>query len=135
MEVSVGDTTFTLIPPLGSGTSNEEGLFVLCSAGDFDALITGDADSAVEAMLVKYYNLPDVELLLVGHHGSNGSTSNEFLNAIRPETAIISVGYNSYGHPRAEVLERLGDAGAEIFRTDLHGSVTVSVNGDGTILN
>jgi len=134
-EVLLGGCTLTLFPPLGSGTSNEEGLFVLCSAGNFDTLITGDADSAIEAMLVKYYDIPDVELLLVGHHGSNSSTSKAFLDAIRPEYAIVSVGYNSYGHPRAEVLERLNDAGATVYRTDLHGNVTISVSEKGKILD
>lgn len=132
---ALGGCSLTLYPPLGSGTSNEEGLFVLCSAGHFDTLITGDADSAIEAMLVKYYDLPDTELLLVGHHGSAGSTSDAFLEAIRPEYAVISVGHNSYGHPRPEVLERLARAGAEIYRTDLHGSVTLSVSADGNIMD
>lgn len=135
VEVSLGGCTLTLFPPLGSGTSNEEGLFVLCSAGEFDTLITGDADSAVEAMLVKYYDIPDVELLVVGHHGSNGSTSEAFLEAVRPEYAVISTGYNSYGHPHEEVLERLDDAGAKIYRTDLHGTVTIFVSEDGKIID
>lgn len=135
VEVSLGGCTLTLFPPLGSGTSNEEGLFVLCSGGEFDTLITGDADSAVEAMLVKYYDIPDVELLVVGHHGSNGSTSKAFLEAVRPEYAVISVGYNSYGHPHEEVLERLDDAGAKTYRTDLQGNVTISVSEDGKIID
>lgn len=131
LEVTLGESVITLFPPLGSGTTNEEGLFVLCSAGEFDALITGDADSAVEAMLVKYCTLPDVELLFVGHHGSKHSTSTEFLDAVRPEYAIISSGRNSYGHPHPDVLARLADAGAEVYRTDLHGTVTAAVNADG----
>lgn len=135
VEVSLGACTLTIYPPLGSGTSNEEGLFVLCSAGSFDTLITGDADSAVEAMLIKYYDIPDVELLVVGHHGSNGSTSEDFLAAVRPEYAVISVGHNSYGHPHEQVLERLTDAGSEIYRTDQHGTVTISISGDGASIN
>ena len=135
LNAQLGGCTVTLFPPLGSGTSNEEGLFVLCTAGSFDALITGDADSAIEAMLVKYYDIPDVELLVVGHHGSNHSTSEAFLDAVRPEYAVISVGYNSYGHPRTEVLERLDHAGAEVYRTDLQGNVTISVSGNGNIMD
>jgi len=132
LEVSLGETVFTLLPPLGKGTTNEEGLFVLCSAGDFDALITGDADSAVEAMLVKYYGIPDVELLFAGHHGSGSSTSAEFLDAVRPEYAVVSSGRNSYGHPHPDTLSRLREAGAEVYRTDLHGKITVTVNKDGS---
>ena len=128
---SLGNAELTLYPPLGSGTSNEEGLFVLGSAGDFDVLITGDADSFVEKMLIRYYNVPDIELLLAGHHGSSGSTCEELLDAVQPELAIISVGYNSYGHPSDKTLRRLEERDVRIYRTDLHGSVTIQVRSDG----
>jgi competence protein ComEC len=83
-------------------------------------------------MLIKYYPVPDVELLMVGHHGSKHSTSVRFVNALRPELAVISVGYNSYGHPDDETIRRLSDAGAQVLRTDLSGSVTVLLR-DGKI--
>lgn len=129
---ALGGVEFTLYPPLGRGTSNEEGLFVLCSAGGFDALVTGDADQFVERMLVKYYGLPDLELLLAGHHGARNSTCQELLDALRPELAVISVGYNSYGHPSEETLGRLETSGAKIYRTDENGTVTIAVK-DGMI--
>ena len=129
-KLSFGKAELTLYPPLGRGTSNEEGLFVLCSAGDFDALITGDADELVERMLVKYCGLPDIELLLAGHHGSKYSTGQPLLDALRPELAVISVGYNSYGHPAEETLARLEASGAKIYRTDEKGTVTISLKDD-----
>lgn len=129
----LGGAEITLFPPLGGGTSNESGLFALCSAGEFDALITGDADAFVEKMLVKYQPVPDVELLIVGHHGSRSSSCEEFLRAAAPELAVISVGANnSYGHPAPETLERLEALGAEIHRTDQEGAVTVQVR-DGRV--
>ena len=129
----LGEAEITLFPPLGGGTSNESGLFALCSAGEFDALITGDADAFVEKMLVKYQPIPDVELLIVGHHGSRSSSCEEFLRAAAPELAVISVGANnSYGHPAPETLERLEALGAEIHRTDQEGAVTVQVR-DGRV--
>lgn len=131
LEYPLGDAALALYPPLGSGTSNEEGLFVLCSAGDFDVLITGDADSFVEKMLVKYYDIPDIELLIAGHHGSAGSTSAELLDALTPELAIISSGYNTYGHPAPETLERLEERNVDVYRTDEMGSVTIYVRSDG----
>lgn len=131
LDLSMGSASLTLYPPLGSGTSNEEGLFVLASAGEFDALITGDADSFVEKMLLKYYNIPDIELLLVGHHGSAGSTGDALLDTLRPELAIISVGQNSYGHPADRVLSALSRRNIEIYRTDTMGSVTIKVRSDG----
>jgi competence protein ComEC len=130
--VAFGEAKLTLYPPLGRGTSNEEGLFVLCSAGDFDTLITGDADEFVERMLVKYYGLPDIELLMVGHHGSKNSTCQELLDVLCPELAVISVGYNSYGHPAQETLARLEASDAKIYRTDENGTVTIAVK-DGMI--
>lgn len=129
-EYAFGNSTLTLFPPLSGGTSNESGLFALCSAGEFDALITGDADSFVEKMLVKYYPIPDIELLMVGHHGSHNSTCAEFLDTALPELAVISVGWNSYGHPRQEALDRLEAIGSQVHRTDTEGTVTVTVRGE-----
>ena len=124
--VELGEAALTIYGPLGTGGGNEEGLSILCTAGDFDALITGDMNSAVEHRLVKYGNLPDIELLVAGHHGSKYSTSEELLLETRPETAVISTGYNTYGHPAPETLERLAAAGCDIYRTDWSGTVTVT---------
>ena len=106
-------------------------MFALCTNGDFDALITGDADAFVEKMLVKYYDVPDLELLVAGHHGSSGSTSEELLDALRPELVLISCGYNSYGHPAPETLERLARREVLTYRTDTMGTVSIYVRGDG----
>jgi len=108
---------------------NEQGLTALCSAGDFDVLITGDMAGSTERKLVGQYDLPDIEVLMVGHHGSRYSSSQELLQAVRPETAIISVGDNSYGHPTQEAMDRLSQAGAEIYRTDRQGNILVTVHG------
>ena len=124
--VELGEAALIIYGPLGTGGGNEEGLSILCTAGDFDALITGDMNSAVEHRLVKYGNLPDIELLVAGHHGSKYSTSEELLLEARPETAVISTGYNTYGHPAPETLERLAAAGCDIYRTDWSGTVTVT---------
>ena len=131
--LTLGKAELTLFPPFSGGTSNESGLFALCTVGDFDVLITGDADALVEKMLVKYCDIPDIELLIVGHHGSKNSSCDEFLRAAAPEFAVISAGANnSYGHPAPETLERLEALGSEIHRTDEEGSVTVRVR-DGKV--
>lgn len=127
-QLAMGETTLTIYAPLGDGGANEEGLAVLATCGDFDALMTGDMNAAVEKRLVKYGNLPDIELLVVGHHGSAYSSSEELLRVARPEYAVISVGYNNYGHPAPEALERLAAAGCEIYRTDLMGTVSITAN-------
>lgn len=126
--LSLGQTVLTLFPPLGGGTSNESGLFALFTYGDFDVLITGDADAFVEKMVVKYYPIPDIELLVAGHHGSKHSSCEEFLRAAAPELAIISAGRgNSYGHPAQETLDRFQALGTQVHRTDEEGCVTVRV--------
>ena len=108
-------------------TENENGLTVLCTVGDFDFLVTGDMDKATEERLVRQKKLPDVELMMVGHHGSDGSGSEGLLAAVKPEAAIISVGGNSYGHPAEGALRRLAKHGVELYRTDLQGHVRISV--------
>ena len=116
-------------PPVGSGDPNEQGLTYLCSSGDFDLLITGDMSGQTELALIGQYDLPDLEVLMVGHHGSKYSSQQDFLSALTPEAAIISVGDNSYGHPTQEAMDRLSRNGAAVYRTDRQGNVLVTVNG------
>ena len=124
----LGETTLTVYPPLGDDSSNERGLVYLVSAGDYDLLITGDIDAEMERRLIERYDLPDIEALVVGHHGSKYSTSAELLDALRPETAFISVGSNSYGHPSDQAMERLAERDITIYRTDLQGDLRLSVH-------
>lgn len=128
--LSFGESTLTLYAPLSDGGANEEGLFVLASRGDFDLLITGDANSFVESLLLKYDPLTDIEVLIAGHHGSASSTSELLLDALTPETCLIPVGYNTYGHPAAETLAHLAGRGIDIYRTDLMGNITIRCKGD-----
>ena len=88
-------------------------------------LLTGDAEKRAETIITKAAdrNLLDVDILKVGHHGSNSSTHEALIKAASPQAAVISVGAdNSFGHPRQEVLDRL--AGIPIWRTDESGSIT-----------
>lgn len=125
--VDMNGAKINLFPPLvGSKGSNELSLSVLFVRDDWEALITGDMPQEQERRLIAQYELPDVELLVVGHHGSRSSTSQVLLDAIQPELAAISVGYNSYGHPTQETLTRLERAGAAIYRTDQMGTITFS---------
>ncbi|MEA5025009.1 hypothetical protein SDC9_27926 [bioreactor metagenome] len=93
-------------------------------------LFTGDAEDVSEKeMLAAGVNLK-ADVLKVGHHGSKSSTTKDFLAAVVPKYAIISVGKdNSYGHPTETVLKRLSDAGIGIYRTDQVGTITVTANG------
>jgi competence protein ComEC len=104
---------------------------VRATYGSFDALLTGDAYKDVERALVADLG-PGVEVLKVGHHGSDTSTDPELLDGIRPQVALVSVGRgNRYGHPRTEVLERLRVRGIELRRTDQEGTLKVIARRDG----
>lgn len=127
---ALGDSRVTIYPPVQSGGDlNELGLTALVSAGDFDLLITGDMSGPTERKLVETYPLPDVEVLVVSHHGSRYSSDMHFLKAVAPEAAVISVGDNNYGHPSEQTLQRLLAVGADIWRTDQQGTVRITVNG------
>jgi len=126
--LGLGAAELTLYPPVGEGGDNERGIAALCTAGTYDLLITGDLDMAAERQLLETYALPDIELLMVGHHGSKYSTSEEILTHLTPETAIVSCGTNSYGHPADETLRRLVEHGAELYRTDLQGTIHFTLN-------
>ncbi len=112
--LELGRGRLTVYPPVGESGDNQRGLACLASAGDYDLLITGDMDSATERRLLEQYDLPDIEALVVGHHGSKSSTSWELLEALKPETAIISVGANSYGHPARRPAASPGDGRGDL---------------------
>ncbi len=127
LSVSLGSSVIQLFAPIGGADENELGLSILFSSGDSDALITGDMSAVVERRLISAVSLPDIEVLIAGHHGSRYSTSVELLAAVTPEIAVISVGDNSYGHPSQETLDRLRQYGIAVYRTDLMGNVSVSI--------
>ena len=128
--LSFGLSELNLYAPLGDGGGNEEGLFVLATCDDFDFLITGDSNFFVESLLIKYGALPDIEVLVAGHHGSKNSTSDLLLDTVKPETCLISVGYNTYGHPTEQTLYRLASRNIDIYRTDRMGHLTVRYEGE-----
>lgn len=131
--LSVGEeAVFAIYPPLGEPqNTNELGLTVLCSAGDYDVLLTGDMGTSVEKKLVAYTQLPDVELMVAGHHGSKYSNSQLLLDTVRPDVAVFSVGAdNSYGHPTQEAMDRFSSVGAQLYRTDLNGTVSITAQPD-----
>jgi competence protein ComEC len=126
-DVQLGTLDLTLYAPLGNADANERGLMILGAYDDFEFLVTGDADSSTESLLTTFYDLPDIELLVVGHHGSKYSTGTALLEETTPDVAFISVGYNTYGHPTQEVLSRLEERGIEVYRTDEDGNISLTV--------
>lgn len=127
--IALGEAVLTVYPPLlTTGDLNEQGLTALATAGDFDLLITGDMAGQTEQLLAQTYPLPDVEVLVVSHHGSRYSSDESFLRAIIPDNAVISVGDNRYGHPAEETLRRLQAIGATVWRTDQQGSIRIIID-------
>lgn len=124
--LSFGDARMRICGPVYSGMDNENSLCVLFDTEKCDILITGDRSAFGERMLLRRRDLPDVNILVAGHHGAAESTSEELLNAVRPETVLISAAQdNIYGHPSEKLLQRLGDYGCTVYRTDLHGTITI----------
>ena len=119
-----GSTKMTVFAPFNYYSGNESSICILFQREDCGILITGDRGELGESMLLRNHVLPKVNLLIAGHHGSAGSTSNALLEAVSPQITMISVGEdNRYGHPSDKVLSRLQEIGCEIYRTDIHGTI------------
>ncbi len=98
--------------------------------GSTTVLLMGDAEKPIEIALARTSAPLASDILKVGHHGSKTSSTEEFLRAVSPEVAVISVGRkNRYGHPHQEVLDRLRDFGIAVFRTDVDGDIRLQSNG------
>ena len=116
-----------MFAPIGIDDENERGLTLLYTKKTYDILITGDAKYTVEEILCRRTALPDIEVLIAGHHGSKYSNGDVLLNEAKPDIAVISVGENSYGHPSRETLERFSKHGIEVHRTDIEGNVKIAL--------
>jgi competence protein ComEC len=108
---------------------NSNSVIIRMIHGDNCFLFTGDAEEPTEAQLVRQ-DIGPCDVLKVPHHGSNHSSTTPFLNEVAPKIAVISLGVdNRYGHPGEEAMERLERTGAEIYRTDTMGTVTITSDG------
>lgn len=115
-------------PNVGSG--NEISNVYRIRYGDVSFLITGDLVTAIEEQILRAGVDVSSTVLKVAHHGSKTSSSEEFLRAVNPKCAVICVGYgNNFGHPRAEVLERLENLSTKIYRTDRDGLIKFRTDG------
>ncbi len=130
LEIDLGQIRAKLFAPGESGVANERCLMAVVSLSDYDMLVTGDSSKTAEKALLETHPLHDLELLIVGHHGSRYASSGELLESIGADTAVISVGYNTFGHPTYETLERLAAYGYNIYRTDLNGNVEIRLRDD-----
>jgi competence protein ComEC len=118
-----------LLPPIGN--LNADSLVLRCTYGDIKVLITGDLLKLGERRLCKVYpHLLRSQILKVGHHGEDDACSMAFLQKVKPQVAIISTGMISkFGRPHPNMLKRLKDVGARIYRTDFHGTIVLRTDG------
>ena len=105
---------------------NDNSNVIYTELNGYKFLFMGDASNATEKEILNKYNLSDIDILKVGHHGSKTSSSKDFINKISPKYSIISAGKNNrYGHPNKEVLNNLKDS--KIYRTDEDGSIMFKI--------
>ena len=124
MNWTFGDASIQLYAPESMESSNESSVCILFQTENCDILITGDRSREGELRLLQRVELPELELLIAGHHGSKSATSDSLLKLTNPEYVFISVGENNrYGHPNQVVLERLEEYGCTVYRTDQQGTL------------
>ena len=124
---TLGSATVTVLG-LNAGEENDSSIVMSVAYQDKVFLFTGDAErEAEQAVLKDATELLAADVLKVGHHGSEDATTYPFLREIMPEFAVISCGKdNPYGHPHDNTLSRLRDAEVTVYRTDLHGDITIT---------
>ena len=113
-----------------SGPANDASVVLRLQYGRTVFLLTGDAEAPEEEDMLQSRQPLACDVLKVGHHGSNTSTTPAFLAAAHPHIALISVGaHNVYGLPSTDVIERLKESGAHVYRTDINGALTCLSDG------
>ena len=120
----------TVLGPIDTDPSNVNNYstILMVSFGEMDILFTGDAETSLEKDLINSGVNLDAEILKIGHHGSDTSSSDAFLDAVSPEYGLLSTAIgNKHDHPIGEIMDRYKDRGIEIYRTDQSGTVTLIV--------
>ena len=108
---------------------NDNSNIIYTELNGYKFMFMGDASNTTEKEILNKYNLSDIDVLKVGHHGSKTSSRKDFINEINPKYSVISVGKNNrYGHPNKEVLDNLNES--KIYRTDQDGSIMFKIKND-----
>jgi competence protein ComEC len=131
--VSLGSARIDVLPlPAGEAEDlNDRSVGLVVTYGSFRAFLSGDSEVGELGHFLARGVVPDVTLLKAPHHGSDNGFTGEFLAAARPEAVVVSVGTNGYGHPRPEAMSAYAAVAEGVYRTDLHGHVTVLGYEDG----
>lgn len=131
---SLGEVEVLVVGPCGTDYKdlNDWSLVTKVTYGSTSMMLTGDAESVSEKEIVEAYgsSVLDVDILKSGHHGSSSSSCSAFLDAVDPEIVVISCGTgNKYGHPNTDTMERYAEINAQVWRTDLEGTIVFVSNG------
>ena len=125
-ELNIDDNKLYFLKNKDYGNENDNSSVIYTELNNHKFLFMGDVGVEVEDDLIEKYNLHDIDVLKVGHHGSRTSSGKKFINEIEPKYSIISVGKNNrYGHPNKEVLNTLNNS--KIYRTDQDGSIMFKI--------
>ena len=128
-ELNIDDNKLYFLNNKLYDNENDNSSVIYTELNNHKFLFMGDAGVEVEKDLIEKYNLQDIDVLKVGHHGSKTSSSKEFINETEPKYGVISVGKNNrYGHPNKEVLNNLDKS--KIYRTDNQGSIMFKIKND-----
>jgi beta-lactamase superfamily II metal-dependent hydrolase len=130
-KLKLGEAEITFLwPPGGFDSTNENdcSIVIMVKADGFKILLCGDIEKDAENGILSMGEAVGCDVLKVAHHGSDTSSTKDFLKQAMPKVALISVGlHNDYNHPDKSVLKRLSNIGAEVHRTDLNGTITVTI--------
>ncbi|MDO5448750.1 MAG: ComEC/Rec2 family competence protein [Clostridia bacterium] len=131
---NINDLTLEFLGPVYiSDNLNNMSLVIKLTYKNVSFLLMGDAESEEEANLIRTYNAETLkaDVLKVGHHGSDSSSSEAFLNVVQPSYAVISVGAdNEFGHPHEQTLDNLNQVNAKLYRTDRDGTILCTTDGE-----
>jgi beta-lactamase superfamily II metal-dependent hydrolase len=131
--VNLGSVALDVLPlPPLEVEHNNRSVGLVVRFGAFRAFLSGDSETEELTWLLEHDAVPDVTLLKAPHHGSDNGFTRPFLERSSPEVVAISVGQNSYGHPGRDALAAYTTIAREVYRTDLHGTVTVRGYADGS---
>ena len=131
-KITLGDAELKIIAPnsLDYSNINNYSIGLIMHHGENSFIFTGDAEKLAEEEMIEKNLLEDIDVYKVGHHGSDTSSSMDFLNVIKPDYAVISCGEgNSYGHPNDITIENLSKFTDKIYRTDLMGTIVFTSDG------
>ena len=125
-ELNIDNSKLYFLQTKEYDNENDNSNVIITELDDYMFMFMGDAGVEKEKDILDKYNLSNIDVLKVGHHGSKTSSSKEFINEINPKYSIISVGKNNrYGHPNKEVLNNLENT--KIYRTDQDGSIMFKI--------